>query len=194
MIESLPVSEGDRWIDFGAGTGENVEMMGERVEQFGRITLVDLCESMLKVADERIQARSWENVTTVHADATKFVPYEPVDIVTFSYSLTMIPDWFAAIENALCVLKPGGVIGIVDFYISRTHPDDSFKKHGWFTRTFWPTMFSIDNVWLNKDHLPYLCRRFVDYEVTESKGKVPLIPFIRVPHYRFVGRKPLDAT
>ena len=51
------------------------------------------------------------------ADATRFRPPEgAADVVTFSYSLTMIPDWFAALENAAAMLKPGGTIGVVDFY------------------------------------------------------------------------------
>ena len=35
-----------------------------------------------------------------------------VDVVTFSYALTMIPDWRAAIRNAFRMLKPGGRIGV----------------------------------------------------------------------------------
>jgi len=194
MIQSLPVQEGDTWVDFGAGTGENVEMMGERLATLQQVTLVDLCESLLEVAGARIEGKEWKNVQAVHADATTYTPPEPVDIVTFSYSLTMIPDWFLAIDNALRILKPGGVIGVVDFYVSRTHPDESFKRHRWFTRMFWPTWFNTDNVWPNKDHLPYLCRHFVDNDVTESKGKMPLMPLMRVPHYRFVGRKPAEET
>ena len=38
---------------------------------------------------------------TCLADATKYRPDEPVNVVTFSYSLTMIPDWFAAIDLSL---------------------------------------------------------------------------------------------
>ena len=34
------------------------------------------------------------------------------DAVLFSYSLTMIPDWFAAIENALLDVK-GKALGLV---------------------------------------------------------------------------------
>jgi len=30
-----------------------------------------------------------------------------------------IPDWFLAIDNALRILKPGGIIAVVDFYVSR---------------------------------------------------------------------------
>ena len=68
---------------------------------------------MLKAARRRIAERGWKNVEAVEADAIQFRPAEELaDVVTFSYSLTMIPDWFAAIENAWSILKPGGVIGV----------------------------------------------------------------------------------
>jgi ubiquinone/menaquinone biosynthesis C-methylase UbiE len=40
--------------------------------------------------------------------------------VTFSYSLSMIPDKTAAINNALRFLKPNGkgVLGVADFFLS----------------------------------------------------------------------------
>jgi S-adenosylmethionine-diacylgycerolhomoserine-N-methlytransferase len=110
-------------------------------------------------------------------------------VVTFSYSLTMIPDWFAAIENALAILKPGGVIGVVDFYVGRKYPTDGLARHGWITRTFWPTWFAMDNVFPSPDHVPFLHRHFDVLHFQEHKAKVPYIPFLRMPYYLFVGRK-----
>jgi S-adenosylmethionine-diacylgycerolhomoserine-N-methlytransferase len=40
-----------------------------------------------------------------------------VDVVTFSYALTMIPDWKAAIRNAHRMLKPVGN----QYYFSTGH-------------------------------------------------------------------------
>jgi S-adenosylmethionine-diacylgycerolhomoserine-N-methlytransferase len=191
LIDSLPAEKGHIWVDIGAGTGENAEMMGERLSHFRAVHLVDLCEPLLEVAKARIERNGWKNVRTVHADATEYRPEEQADLVTFSYSLTMIPDWFAALENAYAMLKPGGRIGVVDFYVSRTYPEKPFVKHSWATRTFWPAWFASDNVWLNRDHLPYLRRRFKTLRVDEGTGKLPLMPFVRVPHYRFIGTKPI---
>ena len=43
-----------------------------------------------------------ERTLAVEADAATFRPAEgQADVVTFSYSLTMIPDWFTALETAL---------------------------------------------------------------------------------------------
>jgi S-adenosylmethionine-diacylgycerolhomoserine-N-methlytransferase len=101
----------------------------------------------------------------------------------------MIPDWFAAIENALSILKPGGTIGVVDFYVSRKYASAGLTRHGWFTRTFWPTWFAMDNVYPSPDHVPFLHRHFDAIHFEEHRAKVPYLPLIRVPYYLFVGRK-----
>jgi S-adenosylmethionine-diacylgycerolhomoserine-N-methlytransferase len=104
----------------------------------------------------------------------------------------MIPDWFSAIENGLRMLKPGGLIGVVDFYVSRKHPADGLRRHGWFTRTFWPSWFAMDNVFPCPDHLPYLRSHCESVWLVESRSKVPYLPVIRAPFYQFIGRKPAN--
>ncbi len=190
LFSSLSIAPGSVWIDFGAGTGENAEHLGDKLSQLSKGYLVDLCPSLLEVAKARIEQRQWSNIEAVCGDATAFVPAEQqVDLVSFSYSLTMIPDWFRAIDHALKLLKPGGQIAVVDFYVSRKYPAEGLKKHGWFSRTIWPTWFASDNVHLSADHVPYLQADFDTVLLKESRGKLPYVPFLRVPHYLFVGRK-----
>ena len=129
------------------------------------------------------------NVRCIEADATRFGPEAPVDCVYLSYALTMIPDWFAAIDNALAMLKPGGTLGVVDFYVSRAHPLPGLRRHGVATRHFWPLWFGHDGVNLNPDHLPYLMSRTIDHQVVEERSPVPWMGGMRVPCYRFLGRK-----
>lgn len=195
LFSALAPEAGGVWVDLGAGTGENAERWGACLSKFSRAYLVDLSSSLLKVADARIQARGWTNVVAVHADATKFIPPEgSADLVTFSYSLTMIPDWFAALEQAYRMLKPGGRIGIVDFFVARKWPAEGRVAHSWLTRTFWPTWFASDNVFLNPDHIPYLQSHFETVALSERRGKVPYLPLIRAPYYVYVGRKPATAS
>lgn len=178
------------WVDMGGGTGSNLEYFGPQLEHLNRLYIVDLSHSLLEIAKQRIQQQGWSNVETVEADATIFQPVQTaVDVVTFSYSLTMIPDWFAAIDNALAMLKPGGQIGVVDFYVARKYPSDGLKRHGWFTRSFWPTWFASDNVFPSSDHVPYLHRHFDPIHFEEQQARVPYLPFMRTPYYTFVGRK-----
>lgn len=195
LFTSLSVAPGGVWVDLGAGTGENAEHWGDRLSQFSRAYLVDLSSSLLKIADQRIAARGWKNVMTAHADATKFLPLEGhADLVTMSYSLTMIPDWFLALDQAVRMLKPGGVIGVVDFFVARKYPAEGLLKHGWGTRTGWPAWFAGDNVFLNPDHIPYLQSRFETLTLEQRRGKIPYLPFVRAPYYWFIGRKPSVAS
>lgn len=189
MWEALPVIDGARAVDMGGGTGANLEFLGDRIQKFEQMTLVDLSGSLLKVAQQRIAARGWTNVNTVEADATAWMPPQPVDIVTFSYSLTMIPDWFAAMDQARRMLKPGGLIGVVDFYVSRKYPDPGKVKHSWLTSTFWPGWFRMDNVFPSPDHVPYLHRHFTPVHFSERRARIPYMPGSRVPYYIFIGRK-----
>jgi S-adenosylmethionine-diacylgycerolhomoserine-N-methlytransferase len=183
LFQWMPTVPGGVWVD-----------LGPRLAEFKKGYLVDLSSSLLKVAEARIQTRGWTNIAAVHADATKFLPLEgSADVVTMSYSLTMIPDWFAALDQAYKMLKPGGTIGIVDFFVARKYPAEGLVKHRWSTRTGWPIWFGNDNVFLNPDHIPYLQNRFETVKLSQRRGTLPYMPFVRVPHYLFQGRKPLEG-
>ena len=190
LFAALESPPGGVWVDMGGGTGWNLEQLGPRIDALGKAYIVDFSPSMLKVARRRIQQRGWKNVEAVEADAIHFCPPEGrADVVTFSYSLTMIPDWFAAIENAWSILKPDGVIGVLDFYVSRKHPAEGSARHGFFGRNFWPMFFSFNDLFLSSEHLPYLRRRFRQVRCSESRGRIPYLPLLRAPYYTFIGRK-----
>jgi S-adenosylmethionine-diacylgycerolhomoserine-N-methlytransferase len=194
MWTTLPVPEGGYWIDMGGGTASNLEYLGEALRRLARVYVVELCPALLRVARRRVETHGWSNVTLVEADATRFVPHEaPVDVVTFSYSLTMVPNWFAALDHAWHLLRPGGTIGVVDFYVSRKYPEASRVRHAWYTRTFWPIWFGFDNVFPSPDHLPYLQHRFTPQHFSEHRAAMPYLPGARVPYYVFIGRKPLNS-
>lgn len=193
LFGSLEAPDGAVWVDFGGGTGANLEFLPKgSVERLKKIYVVDLAESLLAVAKKRIADHHWTNVETVRGDATCWIPPEGgADIVTFSYSLSMIPDWFAAIDHALELLPSGGKIGVVDFYLSRKFPAAGRTKHSFVTRSFWPVWFSCDSVFPSAEHLPYLERRFQIDSLTESAARVPYHPFFwwKMPYYRFIGIK-----
>ena len=191
LFADLPSPDGGQWLDLGCGTARNVEAWGDRLENFAEATLVDLSESLLEIAQNRVDAAGWQNVNLLHADATKVdLPPESIDVVTFCYSLTMIPGWFNAVDHALRLLKPGGTIGVVDFYVSKKYPAAGHERHSWFRRSFWPVWFANDNVFPNADLLPYLESRFETVSVDEEAGKIMMIPLLRIPYFRFVGQKP----
>lgn len=191
LWQALPKPEGGIWVDLGGGTGANLENFGEDIVRLKKIYVVDLSKSLLDVARDRARQRGWTNVECVEADATRFrPPAGAADVVTFSYSLTMIPPWFAAIDNAWAMLKPGGHIGAVDFYVSQKYPAEGLRRHGGFYRSLWPIWFALDNVFPSPDHLPFLRHRFETIRLLEETTRLPYVPFLRTPYYSFIGQKP----
>ena len=202
-IRSLDLPHRARVVDLGGGTGANLEFLTPlqrtRIESW---QIVDLCRPLLTVAAQGIETRGDRFVSLHEADATTWQPEDPADVVVFSYSLTMMPDWVSALENAWHLLKPGGQILVVDFYVSRKHVSGSRVsrrvghpvRHGAFARHFWPAWFAWDNVFLSPDHLPWLEGHFEPVTVRESMCRLPFLPGSRVPWYRFTGRKVLSTN
>jgi len=185
LLAQLPAQA--RVVELGGGTGRNLDFFGDRLGDIASFDLVDLCPALLERARQRI-AR-YPQVRMIEADATTYAPSAPVDCVYFSYSLTMIPNWRVALTNALAMLKPGGLLGVVDFYTSAAQPAPGLAHHGAFTRYFWPRWFAHDGVHLNPAHLRTLRADLPQHELSEHRATVPYLPLIRVPYYVFVGRK-----
>ena len=190
LWESIAIPQDGVWVDFGGGTGANFEFLGDKIDRLSKIIMVDLSQSMLEKARVFIAQKNWTNVSATQGDATCFKHEGQVDIVTFAYSLTMIPDWYAAIENAYALLKPGGTIGVVDFYISRKYAEP-LRQHHWVVRNGAMLLRDVNNINVSPDHLPYLCNRFEKQSLDELYGKFSTLPLFRSPYYRFIGRKPV---
>jgi len=187
LYRQIPLPVGGTWVDMGGGTAANLEFIADKLSAAERVYVVDLSPSLLAVAQRRIRRHGWNQVVLVQGDATRFRPHSKVDVVTFSYSLTMIPDWFSAIDNACAMLKPEGVLGVVDFFVARKYPDPQGLPQPWSTRSLYPLWFAGDNVFLSPDHVPYLKRRCPRHTWTEARAALPYLPMARVPYYWFAG-------
>ena len=191
LLRALPFVEGGVWVDVGGGTGWSVEQVQDKIERLSQVYIVDVSASLLAVAQDKIDTYGWTNVTLVNADVADFTPPEgQVDQVTFSYSLTMIPNWFSALERAHQWLREGGRLGVVDFYLSRKYPHHSEgARHGLLERLLWISWFYKDGVRISTEHLPYLLTHFESEILIESRSSIPYVPLLKTPYYQFIGRK-----
>lgn len=187
LIASLDLAADAHIVELGAGTGRNLDFFPETLRRSARFTLVDLCEPLLEQAHTR--CRGMVNVSIVCADATRFRPQAPVDCVLMSYALTMIPDWRAALDYAIAMLRPGGLLAVVDFHVSAADAPAEQQQHGALTRWFWPRWFGHDGVRLDPEHLPLLAARMPRHTLVQARAALPYLPFLRVPFMRFVGTK-----
>ncbi|KAK9467363.1 hypothetical protein V1512DRAFT_270587 [Lipomyces arxii] len=184
------------WIDIGGGTGWNIEKMDQfkNISDFKAVYLIDLSPSLCKVARERFAARKWSNVYVVCADATAFsLPddIQTADLITMSYSLSMIPMFYAVIDRVEKILSNDGLVSVVDFYAQstaslsgRTNLGGELLRHvNWFSRTFWRLWFEFDRVYLDPARRDYLEYRFGTVKSVNSRN----VLLGRIPYYIWLG-------
>ncbi|CDS01335.1 hypothetical protein [Sporisorium scitamineum] len=192
------------WVDIGGGTGWNIEQMNEffPIDQLSQVYLIDLCEPLLEVARKRFAAKGFKNVQVLCQDASQFnmpglAPGQKVDLFTCSYSISMIPPFYAVLDRINDFLDPiTGVFGVVDFYVSgKSAPTekspmiggDTRRQCGWLSRWFWSMWFSLDHIELHPARRDYLEHKFGTIKCYNGRNDF-IIPFIvRIPYYIWLG-------
>ena len=140
---------------------------------------LDASMEMLEMADAKIDSARIRNITLAKELADNFYYVntfemtDRFDKIFFSYSITMIPSWREAIDNALNNLKIGGELFIVDFYDQKDLPR-TFRK----MLQNWLKAFHVQ-FW--NDLLPYL-------GTLETKGLVRLKVTPIFKRYAFIAR------
>jgi SAM-dependent methyltransferase len=95
-----------RILETAAGTGIVTRALAKTLPQQVEITATDLNQSMLDLAQSRLQA---PNVRWLQADAQK-LPFDDAsfDAVVCQFGVMFFPDKLTGYREALRVLKPGG--------------------------------------------------------------------------------------
>lgn len=191
------------WYDIGGGTGYNIEVMDKLVNIqsfFEHVYLVDLSPSLCEIARQRVERFGWKNVTILCQDARAVQHHgAQADLITMSYSLSMIPDFYGVVDLLTGLLAPRGLIGICDFYVqsivdvsSRNYTGGVINRHvNWFGRMFWRTWFDADRVNLDAGRRDYIEYRFGTV-VSASERNYMLGG---IPYYLFIGcRREAETT
>jgi len=177
LVDEINIYAGQTVADIGCGTGRNLEILGRRHPNsyfFG----IDASGEMLRTARSRIKKAELENVSLRTALADEF-DYQktfgldrPLDVIYFSYAISMIPTWQASIERALDNLKPDGKMYIVDFYDQRDLPL-------WFR--------TLLKAWLRKFHVHFWSELipFLKSLDCSGAGTLDLYPIAR--RYAFIA-------
>lgn len=111
LLDALPPRIG-RLLDIGCGTGGLLERLAPRIEEgLG----VDASRDMLALARTRLAERGLSHVSVRQADMYRLaLPDAAFDAVTLQMVLHYAEDPAAALAEACRVLRPGGVLVIVD--------------------------------------------------------------------------------
>ena len=205
----------------GGGTGYNIECFHRYVDVatiFSDVYLIDLTPSLCEEAQKRFDRLGWRNVHVDCADAATWQvparhrgPSSKVMLITFSYSLSMmpLPTVYQVVDLVPQRLAPGGILGIVDFLAedartfsyslplegdSQSSYKSSTRYIFYFARLFWQWWFELDGVHLHpcrRDYVLHMMNRspgvFRILEIVNGRNKWAGIPFIQIPYYILVG-------
>ncbi|MEZ5854922.1 MAG: class I SAM-dependent methyltransferase [Hyphomicrobiaceae bacterium] len=120
LIANLDATADASVLEIGCGTALNLIRIHQRYPR-AKLYGIDLSQMMLETADAALKRRQLnEKIVLALGDATDFdanalLGRNRFDRIFFSYSLSMIPPWKAALDHAAAHLVDGGSLHIVDF-------------------------------------------------------------------------------
>ncbi|RVT41090.1 class I SAM-dependent methyltransferase [Sphingobium algorifonticola] len=120
LIRTLDAAPGMSVLEVGCGTGRNLIAVARHWPQahcFG----FDISPAMLDTARASVARHGLaDRIALRHGDATDFAArrlwgHDRFDRIVMSYTLSMIPGWELAVDEAVRALAAGGSLHIVDF-------------------------------------------------------------------------------
>ena len=120
LVRELNARDNETVVEIGCGTARNLIRVA-RAYPGAKLYGLDASAEMLLTANESIvRAGLKDRILLKHALAEEMTPglfglSEPFHHAVFSYSLSMIPDWRAALVAAAYCVRPDGTVQVVDF-------------------------------------------------------------------------------
>lgn len=115
-VKLCQLRPGHKVLDIAGGTGDLTKRISRVIEN-GMVVLVDINVSMLTIGKKRLLDHGiFHNVqyTQANAEALPF-PNDSFDRIIVGFGLRNVTDKMAALRSMYQVLKPGGLITILEF-------------------------------------------------------------------------------
>jgi len=114
-IRQLDLQRSDSVLEVGIGTGLNLPLYPPTCT----LTGIDLSQEMLDKAVERVETLAMPNVTLKVMDATSMdFGDDEFDQALATYTISAVPDPVAVLREMRRVVKPGGVLVILNHFRS----------------------------------------------------------------------------
>lgn len=141
LIRELCVPENGTVLEIGCGTGRNLVKVA-RAYPTARVHGFDISSEMLKSAGNAIvRSGLTHRIAIAEGDALTFDPGVAFGVAAFdrvyvSYTLSMIPQWQEALEQAVRLVAPGGELHVADFGLCERVPGPVRAALFWWLRQF----------------------------------------------------------
>jgi demethylmenaquinone methyltransferase/2-methoxy-6-polyprenyl-1,4-benzoquinol methylase len=136
LVDHLALHRPGTLLDVATGTGGVAIALAAETE--ARITGVDISDAMLARGRERVWWSALAGRITLEPARAEALPYQPesFDAVSFTYLLRYVDDPDATMAELARVIRPGGHMASLDFYV----PPSVVWRAAWraYTRTLLP--------------------------------------------------------
>jgi demethylmenaquinone methyltransferase/2-methoxy-6-polyprenyl-1,4-benzoquinol methylase len=118
-------------LDVATGTAGVAIALARRTD--AEVTGIDISESMLARGRERVHAAGLDDRIKLQAGRAEELPFPTAsfDAVSFTYLLRYVRDPAATLHELARVLRPGGVLASLDFFV----PENSAWHAAWWLYT-----------------------------------------------------------
>jgi demethylmenaquinone methyltransferase/2-methoxy-6-polyprenyl-1,4-benzoquinol methylase len=136
LVARIASCEPARILDVATGTAGVAIALARRTG--GSVTGIDISESMLARGRERVRSAGLEDRIKLQSGRAEDLPFPDAsfDAVSFTYLLRYVRDPAATIGELARVLRPGGVLAGLDFFVP---PNPAWRSAWWlYTRGVLP--------------------------------------------------------
>jgi demethylmenaquinone methyltransferase / 2-methoxy-6-polyprenyl-1,4-benzoquinol methylase len=137
-VELSGMRPGMRVLDLAGGTGDLSALFAGAVGGSGSVILADINEAMMRVGRDRLVDRGLAQVAFCRADAAA-LPFADAsfDCVCIGFGLRNFTDKESALRDIARVLKPGGVLLVLEF----SKPEHPLLESAYSAfQALWPAM------------------------------------------------------
>jgi ubiquinone/menaquinone biosynthesis C-methylase UbiE len=201
MMSSFgPIRRGHTWLDVGGGTGRNLHYLRAQLGEFDKIVVLDICPELLAIGEDSARKSftpiQFEKIHWVCMDINADDIKEHLaklaggdlergfDTITFSYSLSMIPEWEKALYSAKSLMSHEGRLLVADF--------DTYTENGTSIKDFLiRTWYAQDNVRIEaRTRHVILNKVFEEKEYTKTVARMKKkLAGVWIPHHVTCCRK-----
>ena len=114
FIRKLKIENDTKVLDVACGTGD----VCFEILKHHSVSIIglDLSSKMINLANQKAKKKKQDNITFLQGDAENLsLDSDSVDYLTISYGFRNISNYEAALSEFYRVLKPGGILGILEF-------------------------------------------------------------------------------
>lgn len=116
IIDSLPLQGGERVLDMACGDGVYSTWLADRVGPTGSVVGVDIAPAYLETARQQAQTSAHPAIISFEVGSIDDLPLDDgaFDLAWCAHSLYSLPDPIAVLEALRRIVKPGGIVAILE--------------------------------------------------------------------------------